>query len=170
MRTELKYGLIAGVGVSIYILFEYLLGFHTTSPEIGEYSGYFSAIIPIIVILFAIREKRDRSFNGVITFGQSFITGIIVTTISAFIITVFFVIYNDHINPQMMTNLSNWKAEQMRLENIPEDEIASSIEEWNAMYNPLFIFAGSFFMGLMITLIFSLVVRKKISPATPGDI
>jgi len=170
MRTELKFGLIAGIGVSIYVLLEYLLGFHTTHPEIGEYSGYFSAIIPIVVILFAIRKKRDRSFKGLISFGQAFITGIIVTAISAFIITAFFVIYNDYINPEGMKNISNWKAEQMRLQSIPEEEIVASIEQWNAMNNPLFVFAGSFFMGLIITVIFALVIRKRTSPSVNTDI
>ena len=170
MKTELKYGLIAGIGVSVYVLLEYFLGFHTTYPEIGQYSGYFSAIIPIFAILYAIKEKRNRYFNGYITFGQGFITGLIVTVISAFIITGFFVIYNDFINPEGLKYISSWRAEQMRLENIPEEEIVASIEEYNAMYNPLVIFSGTFVMGLLITAILAFLLRRKDIPASPGEI
>ncbi|MGI8893549.1 MAG: DUF4199 domain-containing protein [Bacteroidia bacterium] len=170
MKTELKYGLLAGIGVSIYIFIEYLLGFHTTHPEIGQYSGYFSATIPVLAILFAIKEKRNRSFNGYISFGQGFITGTIVTIISAFIITGFFVLYNHSINPEGATYLSNWKSEQMRAENISEQEIAASIEEWNAMNNPLIIFTTSFLMGLIITVIFAFLLRRKKIAAAPGEV
>jgi hypothetical protein len=170
MKTELKYGLITGFGVSIYVMIEYLLGFHTTRPDIGEYSGYFSSVIPIVALLFAIKEKRSRSFGGYISFWQGFITGMVVTVISALIITGFFVVYNEYINPEGTRYISDWRAEQMREQNISEDAIAVSIEEYNAMNNPLFIFAGTFLMGLLITAILAFLLRRKKIPAVPGEI
>ena len=161
MRTEIKYGLITGIGVCLYVLLEYVLGFHTTYPEIGEYSGYFSSIIPILAIFFAIKEKRDNAFGGVINFGQAFFTGLVVTIISAFIITAFFGVYNNYINPEGMEYLTQWKEQQMRAENISEDEIAATIEQYNAMNNPMIIFAGTFSMGLIITIIFAFLLRRS---------
>jgi hypothetical protein len=41
-----------------------MLGFHTTSLEIGQYSGFFSVLIPIILISSALRELQEK--NGIL--------------------------------------------------------------------------------------------------------
>lgn len=170
MKTELKYGLITGIGLSIYVFVEYLLGFHTIYPDIGEYSGYFSAIIPVAAIFFSIKEKRNRSFNGIISFGQAFITGLVISVISAFILTAFFYFYNNNINPEGINYLVEWKANQMREENYSEEEIVATIEEYNVRNNPMVIFAGTLGMGTLITIIFSFLLRRNTIPAAKGEV
>ena len=55
------YGFLCGLAMSGWIMIEFLLGFHSTSFEIGRYSGYFSVIIPVVFIFVALRERQSQS-------------------------------------------------------------------------------------------------------------
>ncbi|MDD8017583.1 MAG: hypothetical protein PHP42_04360, partial [Bacteroidota bacterium] len=60
-KPEILYGFLCGVAMSVWILIEYALGFHTTSLEIGQISGYFSNLIPIIFIYIALHEFQEAT-------------------------------------------------------------------------------------------------------------
>ena len=66
IRPELKYGLIAGGGVSLWFFAEYLLGLHTTRLALGEYSGRFSSLV-LLIALWALLKKEKAVFGPVFT-------------------------------------------------------------------------------------------------------
>ncbi|MGH2575679.1 MAG: DUF4199 domain-containing protein [Ignavibacteria bacterium] len=165
MKTEIKYGLITGIAVCIWILLEFILGFHNEKLEIGKYSGYFATIIPIITLYLTIKEKRDMHLNGFLTLGQGIKTGLIVSLISAVITTLFFMIYNNYINPGWMELAMEWEKSQMMQSGASQTEIAEKIKQYETMYSPtnqlLFGFLATVAVGFILSLIISLILKKK---------
>lgn len=87
MNTEIKYGLILGLGICAYTLLAHVLGFYTTNIGAGKYGDVAIILLPLVVLFLAIREKRAR--QGSLTFLQGIKTGLLVALISFPISTAF---------------------------------------------------------------------------------
>lgn len=120
MSPEFKYGLLSGVGISLWIAAEYALGLHTVHLEIGVYTGYFSLLIPIIALFFLLRKKRS---DGHLDLGASVISGLTASFLGALIVYGFNLAYNQWINPDWIDNALALKVATMRAQNVGEIEI-----------------------------------------------
>lgn len=94
------YGLLCGIGMTIWVMIEFLLGFHSTSLEIGQYSGFFSITIPAVFIYIALAEIQTKS-NGTLSISQSIEVGFYIALVSGIIFTIFLYFYVNHINPEI---------------------------------------------------------------------
>src|SRR3989338_11300688 len=91
MKPELRYGLIIGLGVSLWVLVEFLLGFHTKYMDIGEFTGYLSVIIPILGLYSGLFAKRMENLS--ITYWQLVKAGMMMVIIGALIMSLFMGLY-----------------------------------------------------------------------------
>ncbi len=164
MKPEIKYGIIASVGVCLFVLLEYALGFHTTRLEIGEYSGYLSTIIPVVVFYLALKELRDTRYGGSLTIGQGLKAGGMMSLLSAVVITVFFQVYNKLINPGWMETAMEWQRNKLQQAGKGEAEIAAKMEGYQMMmsdtFQIVFQFLSTLILGTLIALILTLVLRR----------
>lgn len=176
MRTkgnvELKYGLIIGVGVSFWILLEYALGFHTTKLEIGRYSGYFSAIIPIIAYWFAIREKKNNVYGGSIKISQGLKTSFFVALLAGTILGIFMFSYLSWINPDFIDTSVTNEIEILREQGLSQTELTEAATAMLALLSPpvqgVATFLGSIFQGIVIGFIITLIQRRgRSKPPVP---
>lgn len=113
--VEIKYGLFASFLLFIWMIIEYTLivpNFH----ELGSYIGIISIIIPVIAIFLGIKEKRDKTNFGYITFNEAFKTGITLTFIMAVMVVMFTYVYYEYINPGFVNYLAA-EAEKNMIEN-----------------------------------------------------
>lgn len=163
MKTELKYGFIIGVTTCLWILTEYLLGFHTTKLNIGKFSGYFAMVIPIVFIYMAFsRIRKERKEFSIF---QGLKSGLIISVVAAIISTTFLFIYNHYINPQWMELAWEWEKAQMLQAGVSEAEIQKKVDQFKAIAHPtsqiIMGLSGTITMGLIISLIISFFLRKK---------
>src|SRR5665213_3531910 len=98
MRPEFKYGLIFGVGLSLWQLAEHLLGLRVTYQEAGLWTTYLSTLIPTAALLLLLRQKQRTSPGQQLTFGQAITSGLTASFLGAMIIFVFLLAYNQWIN------------------------------------------------------------------------
>lgn len=167
MKIETKYGLIAGLGICAWTMMEYLIGFHTDleKMDMGQYSGYFSAIIPIVAFTLGIRCKKHTDFNGTLTFKQGIRAGLVITLITAAIISVFFLIYYTLINSDWMTIGYKFEKNKLINEGLSDGQIAEHLTQFKEMYSLPAIVSGAFFgtivQGGLLTLIITLILRTK---------
>jgi len=165
MKPEVKYGVFCGIGVSLWVVVEYLLGFHGKHMGIGEYSGYFSSIIPLVLIYLVLRERRHLWHHGSLTFWQGFQYGVILSLISAVIITTFFWIYNHFINPGWLDAATEYQRRKMLKAGAGEAEIRQKLDELQKYSRPAYQivwnFIGTAGLGLLFTVIISLFMKKK---------
>ena len=162
MKPEYRYGLLCGTGLSLWILIEFALGFHTTFLEIGQYSGYFSIIVPIIIIYVALKEQSLR-INGRLSVKEGINTGFQIAIYSAALFTLFLYVYNNYINPEWLNSLVEWERKKLLLGGASDDEIERFMDQNRRMNNAVgqgvMSFISTTGIGIFITLIEIPIIR-----------
>ncbi len=165
MKPELKYGLIAGVGVCLWIMGEFLLGFHTTRLEIGAYSGYFSCIIPLVTLFVMLKGKRDRTPGGHLAYWPAIKSGLHAAFISGAIIYAFMVVYGNFINPGWLDQALDWRVARLRAGGVAETAIREEIKVYRQLNSPvgclISIVAGTTVMGGIFSAGLALLLRRR---------
>ncbi len=172
LKTEIKYGLLTGIGICFWILAEYFLGFHTDKMEAGEYAIYFVVIIPLFTIFFGLREKRDLQYGGKISVGNGLKAGLMISLIAAIIVIIFLMLYLNYINPDYSELGVAYYKKKMMLSNRINLQDARELESIKQMFSfinqLLFGVIGTVGTGLFISFAVSLyfkkggIIRKKV--------
>lgn len=159
LKPEIKYGLFMGLGVSLWVILEFLLGFHTTRMEIGRWSGYFSVIIPILCLYFGIQETKAE------TYWQKVKAGVVMVSIAAVIIALFFVIYNLFINPGWIEQGVVLETQRLAESGVTEEEILAAEQTMRWMFSiemqVVGAFLGTLIEGCILTLLIAALVKRK---------
>lgn len=168
-RNTDVYGLLCGVLMSAWVLIEYALGFHTTALDIGQYSGFVTMAVPVVVIFIAVRE-RQLAARRRITFIEGINVGFRIALLSAFLFTLFIYFYNQYINPDWIERMVEWKRRQLILGGASNDEIARFLEQ-NRYVNTsigqaVMEFISSTGIGVFITLIEIPIIQKLHRPTS----
>jgi hypothetical protein len=162
MKREYRYGLLCGIGLSVWILIEFALGFHTTSLEIGQYSGYFSFFIPVVIIYAALKEQSSK-MNGIISVKEGMNIGFQIAIYSAVVFTFFLYVYNNYINPEWLNSLVEWQRKKLLLGGASDDEIERFMDQNRRMNNAVgqgvMSFISTTGIGIFITLIELPIIR-----------
>ena len=127
MTAEFRYGLITGAGICLWITAEYYLGLHTAHPEVGEYTGYFSVLVPVLTLFLLLRQKQAASRHGSLSLGQGAGAGLTTSFLAALIVYGFMIAYNQWINPDWIDNALTVKVATMRAHRVDEAEIRRMI-------------------------------------------
>jgi len=155
ISLEIKWGLIFTGMMLLWMLGERLAGLH--GENIAQHAIWTNAIlIPALAIYWlALRDKREKFYDGKMTWGQGFKAGAIITAVVA-----------------LLTPLTQWLTSAV----ISPDYFANAIEygvstgqttqeDAEAFFNMksfiIMSFIGSIFMGLVTAAIMALVVRRK---------
>lgn len=77
------YGIAAGLIVSINLFSIIPVEGETLSFEGGELRGFLSMALAFALIFIAVKVISSRFFNGQISFGKSFVTGLYITLIAS---------------------------------------------------------------------------------------
>jgi len=164
MKPELKYGLLSGAGVCLWITLEYLLGFHTTRPAIGTYTGLLSNLVPLTMLFLLLQARRASLYDGRLSLGAGIGSGMIASFIAALIVYTFLVTYSRLINPTWIDQALEVKVAQQRAAHVPEATIQESITVTRNAYTPaglvLTIIVGMTLMGGLFSLGLTLLVRQ----------
>jgi hypothetical protein len=162
MNLGFRFGIITGIGVALYVLLEYALGFHTTQLEIGKYSGYGASLIPIITIFFALKTQRAKT--GLLSFREGIQIGFTIAFTAAVITTIFFYFYNSYINPGWMHIAAELEKQKMIAEGAAQENVEKYMQQVQTMTKPwvqaISGFIGSTTMGVIITLIEAAILKK----------
>jgi hypothetical protein len=163
MRTEIKYGLILGLGICAYTVLAHLLGFYTNNIQTGQYGDIAITLLPIIVLFLAIRERRN--LNHSLTIGQGIKTGLQVALISFPISAVFLWIYHHYLNPNWLEFILAHERDVMLRAGINAADITTRLDKLRTGNSDLAQIAGglvgTIILALILSLIFSLILRKK---------
>ncbi len=165
LKTEIKYGIITGAGICIWLLIEFFLGFHTEKMYIGEYTTYFVVLIPLLTLYMGIKEKRDRINNGQISIGSGIKTGLMISLIATVIIALFLIAYFNYINPNYAEFGVAYQRQKLILSGKSTDEIAGELESIKNMFRfinqLLFGTLGVVGTGFIISIALSLFLKKN---------
>ena len=174
-KTVLTFGLIGGAVIAALTLvtlpFSHKLGFDKALVV-----GYTVMVLSFLMVFFGIRSYRENVGGGTISFGRAFAVGALITLITSVFYVLTWEIMYFKLMPNFINDYSNYLVEKMKAAGASQQIIDAKLQQmkqFKQMYdNPLVNAAISFVeplpVGLIITLISSLVLRKKATGPPPS--
>ena len=170
-KTIVTFGLISGAISSLVMVailpFKDRIGF-----ERGPVIGYTSIVLSFLLVFFGIRSYRDNIGNGQITFLKAFAVGISITLISCvcYVVTWEVIYYN--FLPDFWDKYGAHLAERLRASGASPAAVQAQLQQTtkykelykNPFFNAVLTLIEPFPIGLVVTLISALVLRRKPQP------
>jgi len=170
-KIIVTFGLISGVISSLTMIVLVTFG-HRIGFDRGAIVGNTSTVLSFLMVFFGIRTYRDNIGNGEITFLKAFAVGLSITLISCIIYVVtwevlyynflpgFWDAYGAHLIQKLTASGASPVAVQAKLQQIRKYKELYK----NPFFNAVLTFIDPFPIGLVITLISALVLRRKPQP------
>jgi len=171
-KNIIIYGLIAGIVVSILMLFSINYISHVDGKVDYNTSlliGYASMLIAFSLVYVGIRNYRDKYNGGVISFGKAFKIGITIVLIASTIYVVAWLIDYFFFIPDFMEKFSAQELDELKASGASQIEIdketikmANMVKMFkNPLFNAMMTYAEILPVGLIVTLISSLILKRK---------
>ena len=167
-KIVLTFGLIGGVIISGLMLatvpFAKQIGF-----DKAQFVGYTVMVLSFLMVFFGIRSYRENVGNGYITFGRAFAVGALITLITSLCYVITWEVVYFNLMPNFVQDYANYLVEKMREAGETQQAIDAKMQEMrdfkqlydNPFLNPLITLIEPLPVGLLITLISSIVLRRK---------
>ncbi len=156
IKIELKWALIF-VGMSLlWMVLEKLAGLHSTHIDKHMYLTNLFAIPAIVVYVLAMNEKKKIDYKGEMTYGQGFVSGLIITGIVALFAPLTQWITSTLITPEYFPNVIAYSVETGYHSSLEEAEAYFNLENYI-----LQSFVGAIIMGVITSAIVAFFVRTK---------
>ena len=168
-------GLISGAIISTTMgIGMYMCTKNPTNYEHSMFVGYASMLLCFSLIFVGIKIYRDKHNGGIITFGKAFKMGILMALIaSAIYVATWAVEYNTFASG-FMENYTAHMISKAKASGMSQEKINAQIAQmdWykknysNPVFFTLLTMAEIFPVGLIVSLISALILKKKNKPQT----
>jgi hypothetical protein len=171
-KNILIYGLIAGALVSILMLSTVNYLSHCEgNVDYGTSMliGYASMLLAFSLIYIGIRNYRDKYNDGVISFGKAFKTGMMMVLIASTIYVVAWLIDYFFFIPDFMEKYAAQTLAELKASGASQAEMDKETKEMadfarmykNPLFNAMMTYVEILPVGLIVTLISSLILKRK---------
>jgi len=164
-KSTVKQGIIMGLSFCLYTTVMWLTKLDAVYLNIGQYFDMAIIILPILMILWAIRQENNRY---TVTIIQRIIIAIFVGAVSYLIYEPFLYTYHNYINPDWFTSVLNLKEIDLNAANTPQDVIIETLQKMkdsNASQSRLFTLSTAIpsviIIPTLIALISLIFVKRK---------
>ncbi|HNP49666.1 MAG TPA: DUF4199 domain-containing protein, partial [Bacteroidia bacterium] len=175
-KNILIYGIIAGIIVSSMMLFSVNNMSHCEGSidyDTSMLIGYASMLIAFSLVFVGIRNYRNKFNDGVISFGKAFKIGSMIVLIASTIYVFAWLIDYFFFIPDFLEKYSAHTIEQLKASGAAAQEIEAKTKEMadfaimykNPFFNALMTYLEILPVGLLVTLISSLILKRKTAPA-----
>lgn len=172
-KIVLKYGLISGLIVSLFMMIGMLICHKNPDFEGSMILGYASMLVAFSFIFIGIRTQRNQYGNGSITFGKAFTTGLYIALISSTLYVLTWLVVYYCFMPDFMDKYVAHALEQAAKKGASPAELEKMTAEmasYKDMYrSPVGVILLTYMeilpLGLLVTLISALILKKKPKPA-----
>ena len=166
MSVAFRYAIICALITIIYFIILWLL-----KLESNKAAGWVSYLILIAVMFIGIKDYRDKDNGGFIQYGKALSTGVLIAIFTGIIYAVFIFIFVSFIDPQFIQNILDTARQSMVEKGTASDEQIEMAMKYTKMFTTppmiaLFSILGYAFMGLIISLIESAILKKD-NPQMP---
>lgn len=175
-KNIIIYGLIAGIVVSVLMLSTVNYISHcegNVDYDTSMLIGYASMLLAFSLVFVGIRNYRNKYNGGVISFGKAFKTGIMMVLIASTIYVIAWLIDYFFFIPDFMENYSAHELDKLKASGASQIEIDKQTKEManfarmykNPFFNAMMTYVEILPVGLIVTLISSLILKRKTLPA-----
>ncbi|HYX28953.1 MAG TPA: DUF4199 domain-containing protein [Pyrinomonadaceae bacterium] len=168
-RIVLTFGLISGALMALF-MFATMPFIDKIGMDKGYFVGYTSMVLAFMLVFFGIRSYRENVGGGAISFGRAFAVGILITVISSVCYVIAWEILYRNFMPDFMDKYAAYVIEKARAAGASAQSIQAQqqqMQQFKQLYNNNFLvnfamtFIEPFPVGLIITLISALILRKR---------
>ena len=172
-KNILIYGLISGLIISALMAVNLSMCIKSGDFDSSLFIGYASMIIAFSMIFVGTRNYRDKYNAGVISFGKAFKVGFFITLIASTIYVIVWLIEERFFFPDFIDKYTAHEISKLQASGVSADKLAEKtkeLEQAKELYkNPflkiLMTYAEILPVGLLVTLISSLLLKRKSLPA-----
>ncbi len=168
MKTKiaLKYGLISG-GLIVGSWFLTIGMSENPDFAIGEVIGYAIMLAALTAVFLGIKRIRDE--QGSLSFKEAFLNGLGITLVASIVYVAGWMIYMPNFAPEFVDKYRLSQIELIEQSDATQDEKTKEINEmneWMDSYKKPHVMAAMTFteifpVGLIVTLISSLILKRK---------
>ncbi len=171
-KNILVYGLISGLIVSALMAVNVSMCVKSGKFESSIVIGYASMIIAFSLIFVGIKNYRDKYNGGGISFGKAFKIGLFIALVASTIYVVVWLVEEHFFFPDFMEKYTAHEIGKLQSSGISATELANKtkdLEQAKEMYNNpllkiLMTYAEILPVGLVVTLISALILKRKSQP------
>ncbi|MFN8276654.1 MAG: DUF4199 domain-containing protein [Chitinophagales bacterium] len=157
----LKWALIAGFGSLLWLLFEKVVGLHSTYIAYHPYISMMGLLIPIYCIRATMVEQRE-SMGGYISYMQAFLAGLAGVLVVAALNPPIQWVFHHYINPDFFTNMINYSVEHAtEMGTTPEKARAQATGYFTLRSYMIQSAVGALLFGLVVSAISALVITRN---------
>jgi hypothetical protein len=171
-KNNLIYGLASGIIVSILMLFTISYMSHCEGNVDYDTSmaiGYASMLIAFSLVFVGIRNYRDKYNAGIISFGKAFKIGMLMVLIASTIYVIAWLVDYYFFIPDFMDKISAHELDKLKASGASAVEIDVKAKEMadfatmykNPFFNAMITYVEILPVGLIVTLISSLILKRK---------
>ena len=171
-KNVLIYGLIAGVLISTFMLASMNYLSHcegNVDYNTSMLIGYASMLVALSLVYVGIRNYRDKYNEGVISFGKAFKVGILIVLIASTMYVVAWMIDYFFFIPDFAEKFSAHQLEELKASGASQAKIDKETAEMadfvtmykNPFFNAMMTYAEILPVGLIVTLISALILKRK---------
>jgi len=159
----LNYGLLLGFASIIANLVIYAFG-DLYSPHWSIIVG--SLAVTTIIIILGIKKVKESN-SGFLTVGEAIKAGLGISLISAIVYIIYLLLFFNMIEPEYFDNMVKYQEQMMveRYPNMSDEELEGAVKGAamfaNAGANITLALISSLFIGLIISLIGGLIMKKS---------
>ena len=154
-KIEIKWAIIFIVMMLLWMVLERLTGLHDVHIDKHPIYTNFVAILAILVYVLALLDKRKNFYNGVMSYKQGFMAGLIITLIVTAFSPLTQYITSTIISPEYFTNVINYSVN----EGLMSQTEAEAYFNLKSYLMQVIIFTP--IMGIVTTAIVAIFTKSK---------
>jgi len=155
IKIEIKWAIIFTIMVLVWMFIEKLAGFH--SEHIDKHPIYTNFIIipTIIIYVLALLDKRKNVYNGIMTYKQGLISGLVIALIVTILSPLTQYITSTIITPDYFSNVIKYVVNEGEMNQIEAENY------FNLKSYIIQALIGAPIMGIVTTAIVAIFTRRK---------
>ena len=156
LTTEIKWAIIFTIVGLLWMILEKISGLHDQYIDYHLYLTNLFAIPAIIMMVMALKEKKRKDYNGMMTYKQGFISGLILSVFIAVLSPLAQYITTYYITPDYFPNVIKRSVELGYYADTAAAEANFNYQNY-AIQGAI----GALVMGILTTAIAMIFIRTK---------
>ena len=155
IKIEIKWAFIFVAMMLLWMVLEMIAGFHGEHIDKHAIVTNFVAIPAIAVYVFALLDKRRNFYNGIMSYKQGFVSGLIITLIVTILSPLTQYITSTIITPDYFNNIIEYSVKENKMTQEDADNYfnLSSYIIQTVIFTPV--------MGIITSAIVAIFTRSK---------
>ena len=155
-KIEIKWAFIFIGSFLLWMILERVVGLHDKYIDKHLYLTMLFSIVAIAIYVFALLDKRNNFYNGVMTYKQGFMTGLFITIIVTVFSPLTQWIISYVITPDYFNNVIQYSVEAGY-----HNSIADAKAQFNFKNYAIQSTISALIMGILTTSIIAIFTKKK---------